>query len=267
MQPAALLLLLAAVGVRPDNLWGGVQGKEPQAAATQFAAQPAEYHVEPQYQEVPAGQYQEVAAGQYQETHEYQAAESEYPSHPEQHLGQEVAVHAASYQVQPAGPPQYQAAQRRSDAGPPPAQYQPATPQQLHQPVAGAFVPPPGAYPAPPGSFPTQARHPPPAGPSDLLAAPSRAQARVELAPRRPRLGLLPALFARIRRRLSGASSSLAERRSQVKGLFTRARDVVSLLISIPISLISLLYQIPIMLILSLSCLSAPGPPGLCFAG
>jgi len=227
-----LPLLPLALG---DNLWGGVETGESveptyQQAETAYSPAPAAYRVEEQqYQEQPVYQ-QESYPEQYQQYPEqpYQEPVQEYQQQPQQYLEQ-YQEPAQQYQEQYQGELQ---------------QYQEQVqhyPQQPEAPVASrrtgstvGFTPPPGAYLAPPGSFPGQAAGPPPTYAGDLVSAPSQQQ-QVVAAPGslqqqqavQPRLGLLPSLLAKVRRRLTATSNNIAERRDQAKGWLANLRDFV----------------------------------------
>ena len=229
-----LHLLPLALG---DNLWGGVQTGESgeptyQQAETVYSPDPAAYRVEEQqYQEQPVYQ-QESYPDQYQlypeQPQQYQEPIQEYQQQPQQYLEQ-YQEPAQQYQEQYQGELQ---------------QYQEQLqhyPEQPELPVASrrtgstvGFTPPPGAYPAPPGSFPGQAAGPPPTYAGDLVSAPSQQQ-QVVAAPGslhqqqavQPRLGLLPSLLAKVRRRLTATSNNIAERRDQARGWLANLRDFV----------------------------------------
>ena len=241
--PQVAMFVLPLLSLLPlalsDNLWGGVQTGEAvepsfQQAETVYSPDPAALKVEEQqYQEEPEYQ-QEAYPVQYQQYPEqpqqYQEPVQEYHQQPQQYLEQ--------YQEEPA--PQYQE-QYHGDVQQYPGQAQ-HYPEQPGAPVASrrsgstlGFTPPPGAYLAPPGSFPGQAAGPPPTYGGDLISVPSQPQ-QVVAAPGplhqqqhavQPRLGLLPSLLAKVRRRLTATTNNIAERRDQAKGWLASLRDFV----------------------------------------
>merc|ERR1712179_228692 len=175
---------------------------------TAYSPDPAAYRVEEQ---------------QYQEQQVYQPQ-------PQQYLEQ-YQEPAQQYQEQYEGE-----LQQYQEQYPDQAQHYP---QQPEAPVASrrsgstvGFTPPPGAYPAPPGSFPGQAAGPPPTYAGDLVSAPSQHQQQHAVAAPlqqavQPRLGLLPSLLAKVRRRLTATSNNIAERRDQAKGWLANLRDFI----------------------------------------